>query len=484
MDSFMPTLELLKELYPVFCLPIIVFLLFLLVLSRLKRRKIAEEFENEKRELEAVARDSERYYKDEITALGRDKNQALLGVDSLARELQKARIQSREQEIRLGQAIKDNKQLSFEAENLRQEKNQFLVQYQNSIDAVRKEVSFLTEQNMLLKEDNQKLQRDKEVHANSLQKLFSSNLEAMPWLAGMMGDYLTYDIEVLAKHLDWGSNVERMKKVKSIREIRQETKARIAEAKVAVYELEYAKTLFPALEDVLDTDYKELNLDGKIPEHDKVRDYLSKEEWAELSEQERNQLALDRYIESSHKSKWQIGRDYELSVAYYYAKKGCEVDTFGSYMKLEDLGRDLIVKRGNLIRIVQCKYWAQKKEIHEKHLFQLYGTVVSYCIENSLSQENVKGVFVTNITLSSMARQCADRLGIIVKERFALREYPRIKCNIGRNELGFPTKIYHLPMDQQYDAVKITKPGECFAFTVKEAEEKGFRRAFRWHDSN
>lgn len=151
MDSFMPTLELLKELYPVFCLPIIVFLLFLLVLSRLKRRKIAEEFENEKRELEAVARDSERYYKDEITALGRDKNQALLGVDSLARELQKARIQSREQEIRLGQAIKDNKQLSFEAENLRQEKNQFLVQYQNSIDAVRKEVSFLTEQNMLLK---------------------------------------------------------------------------------------------------------------------------------------------------------------------------------------------------------------------------------------------------------------------------------------------------------------------------------------------
>ena len=75
-----------------------------------------------------------------------------------------------------------------------------------------------------------------------------------------------------------------MKKVKSIREIRQEAKARIAEAKVAVYELEYAKTLFPALEDVLDTDYKELNLKGTLPEHDTVRDYLSREEWSQLTE--------------------------------------------------------------------------------------------------------------------------------------------------------------------------------------------------------
>ena len=539
MDFLMPLLDLLRDFYPIFCLPIIVFLLLLLVLSRMKRNRMVEELEEEKRELRATAWKNEQLYKNELAALGRDKNQALLDITSLAHKLQVSRdqgrkqeehlnqaikerdqltsdyrrqekqlsrivkdkerlssemeklrkekgealSQNREQKIQLSRAIKDTEKLSSEVENLRQENGDFLERYQTSIDTIRNEVSLLAEQNALLKEVNEKLQCEKESHATSLKQLLSSNLEAIPWLAGMMGDYLTYDLEVLAKQLDWGSNVERMKKVKSIREIRQEAKARIAEAKVAVYELEYAKTLFPALEDVLGTDYKELNLNGTLPEHDAVRDYLSREEWSQLTERERNQLALNRYIESSHKSKWQIGRDYELSVGYYYSKQGCEVDTFGSYMKLEDLGRDLIVKKEDQVRIVQCKYWSQSKEIHEKHLFQLYGTVVAYCIENQLSQDAVKGVFVTNITLSPMARQCAERLGIIVKERFSLKDYPRIKCNIGRDELGYPTKIYHLPMDQQYDTVKISKPGECFAFTVEEAEAKGFRRAFRWHSS-
>lgn len=539
MDFLMPLLDLLREFYPIFCLPIIVFLLLLLVLSRMKRNRMVEELEEEKRELRATAWKNEQRYKDELALLGRDKKQALLDITSLAHKLQALRdqgrkqeehlnqaikdrdqltsdyrrqekrlsrivkdkerlssemeklrkekgealSQNREQKIQLSRAIKDTEKLSSEVENLRQENGDFLERYQTSIDTIRNEVSLLAEQNALLKEANEKLQCEKESHAASLKQLLSSNLEAIPWLAGMMGDYLTYDLEVLAKQLDWGSSVERMKKVKSIREIRQEAKARIAEAKVAVYELEYAKTLFPALEDVLDTDYKELNLNGTLPEHDSVRDYLSREEWSQLTERERNQLALNRYIESSHKSKWQIGRDYELSVGYYYSKQGCEVDTFGSYMRLEDLGRDLIVKKEDQIWIVQCKYWSQSKEIHEKHLFQLYGTVVAYCIENRLCQDKVKGVFVTNITLSPMARQCAERLGIIVKERFSLKDYPRIKCNIGRDELGYPTKIYHLPMDQQYDTVKISKPGECFAFTVEEAEDKGFRRAFRWHSS-
>lgn len=36
-------------------------------------------------------------------------------------------------------------------------------------------------------------------------------------------------------------------------------------------------------------------------------------------------------------------------------------------------------------------------------------------------------------------------------------------------------------MDQQYDKVKIEKPGEFYAFTVYEAEANGFKRAFKWH---
>jgi hypothetical protein len=33
-------------------------------------------------------------------------------------------------------------------------------------------------------------------------------------------------------------------------------------------------------------------------------------------------------------------------------------------------------------------------------------------------------------------------------------------------------RIYHLPMDQQYDRVKLVKPGEFYAATVAEAEAK------------
>ena len=41
--------------------------------------------------------------------------------------------------------------------------------------------------------------------------------------------------------------------------------------------------------------------------------------------------------------------------------------------------------------------------------------------------------------------------------------------------------IYHLPFDQMYDRVVIEpEKGECYVKTVAEAEQKGFRRAYRW----
>ena len=59
-------------------------------------------------------------------------------------------------------------------------------------------------------------------------------------------------------------------------------------------------------------------------------------------------------------------------------------------------------------------------------------------------------------------------------------DYPCIKCNIGHDSEGNRTKIYHLPFDQQYDNTKIEpNKGEFYAVTVKEAENAGFRRAFK-----
>ena len=324
------------------------------------------------------------------------------------------------------------------------------------------------------------------LRAQELEKILKSEKEAFPHLAGMIADYMTYDIEILAQQLDWGSNVQRMHKVASIRQIRADAKARIEEARVAYYQLEYLRQMFPGIDDVLDISCDELktlqgNGNNLLSEHDATKDYLSKEEWNSLSVSERNQLALDRYVASHQKSKWQIGRDYELYVGYVYSKQGFRVDYFGSYNKLEDLGRDLIVTRGNETAIVQCKYWSQEKLIHEKHIAQLYGTTISYCCENDLPLGSVSSVLVTNITLSDTAKKMADYLNVKYKENFPLKDFPRIKCNIGHDEDGNITHIYHLPMDQQYDIVKIQTPGEFFALTVAEAEAAGFRRAYKWH---
>lgn len=331
----------------------------------------------------------------------------------------------------------------------------------------------------------ERLENEISEHQNNLETLLSSKLDAMPWLAGMIADYVTYDIEAKAKYLDWGSDKKRLKKVDDIRDIRADAKARIAEATVAKYQLEYLKQLYPALEDVLVSEYEDFPsaIGSEPPEYDYTRDYLSKEEYAALSEVEKNQLALDRYVASHQKSKWQIGRDYEMAVAYEYRKKGYTVDSFGTYKGLEDLGRDIIAQKGSTVLIIQCKYWAQEKTIHEKHIFQLYGTSITYKIEHPDMLLSVKPVFITNIKLSPMAKDVAKMLDITVVENHAMVDFPRIKCNIGRGENGRQTKIYHLPMDMQYDIIRLKDSGEFYAFTVQEAVDAGFRRAYKWHGS-
>lgn len=312
-------------------------------------------------------------------------------------------------------------------------------------------------------------------------KNFNSNLTAIPYMAGIIADIETYGLEKLALGLAWGYDEKRLEKVKSIREIRKDARAMVEKNKDAQYQLAYLLELFPNLADVIDCEFKNLpTIEVKeLSDHDGARDYLSKDEYSSLSVTQRNQLALDRYMNSRNKTKWQIGRDYEQYVGYQLRKKGYEVDDYGSYMRLEDLGRDIIAKKGDTILIVQCKYWSSVKQIHEKHVTQLYGTMMSYCIENEIAQKNVYGVLVANIQLSEMAREMAALLGIKYIENYTMGAYPCIKCNIGHDEFG-RTKIYHLPFDQQYDITKIKDPGEFYAMTVEEAEAAGFRRAFKW----
>lgn len=309
-----------------------------------------------------------------------------------------------------------------------------------------------------------------------------SNLRAIPYMSAIMADYETFGLEILAQKLDWGKSAEREKKVKAIREIRKDAKEIVYKYKEAEYQLMYLFKLFPNLEELVDYEFSQLPaLDIKdIENYDATHDYLSKEEYQQLSVIERNQLALDRYFNSRSKSKWQVGRDYELYVGYTYQQKGYDIEYFGSEKRLEDLGRDLIAKKGGKTLIIQCKYWGKTKLIHEKHIMQLYGTLKSYCIENDINPDTVEGILITNITLSDTAKTIAKRLKINYIENYEKGTYPCIKCNIGKDEWGISTRIYHLPFDQQYDATVISKKGEFYAKTVAEAEAAGFRRAFKW----
>lgn len=256
-------------------------------------------------------------------------------------------------------------------------------------------------------------------------------------------------------------------------------------------ELTHLHELFPDLPEYIEIEEEK----EKVDQEAKGSDWLMREEWSSLSECVRNQLALDRYVASRKKTKWQIGRDFELYVGHRYRTHGFQVQQFGIERGLEDLGRDLICTKDGKTAIVQCKCWAAEKTIHEKHINQLFGTAVEFAVRNNikieavraydlfpemLAKANIIPVFATTAQLSKTAEAFANILGVKVKRVKPGWEaaFPRIKCNIGKDG----SKIYHLPFDQQYDATVIEpEKGECYAQTCAEAEAKGFRRAWRFH---
>lgn len=201
-----------------------------------------------------------------------------------------------------------------------------------------------------------------------------------------------------------------------------------------------------------------------------------------LTRTEKFQFALDRYC-MTRKTPWLIGRDYERYIGYQQECEGFRVEYFGATLGIEDLGRDLICRRPSEVRIIQCKYWASGKTIHEKHVCQVYGTAAVVALQGS---ENGPGLFgdhndvsawlYTSCTCSETAKEFAKSLRVEIRENVPLASYPMIKCNVSASG----EKIYHLPFDQQYDRTVIEPPRECYATTIAEAERLGFRRAYRW----
>lgn len=342
-----------------------------------------------------------------------------------------------------------------------------------------------------LQQKSANLQKEVETKSLEVSKKFAA-LEALskektkgfPWLAEAYDDYCNlvdsnYAAEISSKRYKKRaapSSGEKVKEASNLRRIAEK------EARILSYQLKFYETLFPWLIELRDSDVDDELI--RIHDSESIEEvanldpserWLSKAEYLSLPEENRFQVALDRYWKS-RRSKWEIGRDYERYIGYKYEKAGFVVSYHGIVEGLDDLGRDLICRKARATIIVQCKNWSQEKTIHEKHVFQLYGSLIAYRYDHP--DEIVTAELVTTTSLSERASGFANTLGVRVNARHALARYPCIKCNVSHKD---GTKIFHLPFDQQYDKTTIDMArGELYVSTVDEAIQSGFRRAYRF----
>lgn len=303
-----------------------------------------------------------------------------------------------------------------------------------------------------------------------------------PWLAERISDYFEMLDTQKENYLRYKKNPA-IKSSVVVSNIKKEKKELLKENKLLKYQLTFLISEFPMLEDAMQLSTEELknainsinNNNENKEEYEVLKNYLTPDEYNKLSNVDKYQLALERYLNKKKKSLWEVGISYERYIGYVYENKHYKVIYNGAIEGFNDLGRDIIAENDNEILIIQCKYWRKEKIIRENVIFQLYGTMILKQLE---TKKVVKGILVTTTSLSEEAKKIATYLNIQVKENDNFdKTYPCVKCNINRTT---KEKIYHLPFDQQYDRIQIDiDGGEKYVSTVKEAEDLGFRRAKR-----
>lgn len=423
-----------------------------------------------------------------------------------------------------------------EANNIKNKANVFyqskITAGKNEADTIKNEANAFYQSQVAAGND---YYNSKKRTADYLEKAIKTRVAEFPVLATILGDVLTAKDKWIADKLETKKNPA-LKAADELRKIRLDKRKLIAENKAYQWELQYLRELIPWIEELEDdvmqpkTFYtNDYNGDDKNDKDD-AKLWLTSEEYKNLPTTQKYQLALDRY-NRRNKSNAEIGLEYERYVGYRLEKDGWSVEYHGANKGKEDMGRDLICVRDNLIYIVQCKCWSQRKEIHEKHINQLFGSAMVYylsdyprlrtmqllgwkdedcdalpymeddnpqkqawnatydnVIENTLfandqpdifHAKRIMPVFISTAPYSDKAIKFAHELGVTIIIE-PLGTYPVIKCNINKNG----EKIYHLPFDQQYDNCVIKNTGECYVSTVAEAEALGFRRAKRWRGNN
>jgi Restriction endonuclease len=327
-----------------------------------------------------------------------------------------------------------------------------------------------------------------------LTKIIEQRKSQFPWLASAFADFYSLVFEKEAVRLEVKSHPA-TKAAESVRELKKKHREVVRDLRTTRYRVEYYEKLFPWILDYVGDDVPDSAVDVSgnetQDENDPAKNWLSKADYERLPNVEKYQRALDNW-KRSPKSNWQIGRHYERYVGYVYETQGYDVEFTGAIKGFEDMGRDVIARRKEELVVIQCKYWSLGKVIHEKHIFQLFASALEYgfklgglvrdgqysFVNTSPDSPRIKPILYTSINVSDVAREVANVLDVTLHENVRISDYPIIKCNISLRD---GQKIYHLPFDQQYDRVKIKNVGERYVYTVAEAENMGFRRAWRWH---
>ncbi len=348
--------------------------------------------------------------------------------------------------------------------------------YENNIKKASEQYQLLVADIAKMKEERINVRKK---IASDMDTVFQDKAKTFKWVSGIISDMKTIEDEYLAEYLE---NKQRpaIEKAKEVRELRIEKKELIQKNKELEYELEYIRSMFPDLDNIDDIcEKRDIVVDDEI---DTVNTILINNsiDFKELTNVDKSILALEIY-KNRKKKRWEIGRDFERYIGYRFENNKYLVEYYGIHKKLEDLGRDLIAHNEKEILIIQCKYWAKAKMIHEKHIAQLYGTTILYKLEHPEEKRTIKGYFITHTELSSVAKAFANALNVRFEENIDIPDYPMIKCHIGRDDYGNKTFIYHLPMDQQYDNIIMKNSDKIiYKYNISDAEMEGYRRAFKW----
>lgn len=359
------------------------------------------------------------------------------------------------------------------------EKNLFEAKEPPTVRSLKNTKLYAREQKLF--EAEKKLETQKQAFDQDIRKIIDDKSQQYPYIATQIADlYLLYD-EQLAKNLAQKAHPA-VRASEDVARIAGEKRELMQRVKALEYQIAEYEAISPQLSSIADLTTSELcEASQSSEDRDSLRDWLSDSEYVSLSDERKFQLALDRWRRRP-RSNWQVGRDFERYIGYLYEMNGWKVSFFGALNGKNDLCRDLIAQKNSQTLIIQCKRWAKEKTIHEKHVFQLFGSVMSYGIENPSSSP--KGLLITTCPLSDVAKQYAHALNIDFEQNYHSRDldsYPVIKCNIAKDG----EKIFHLPFDQQYDRILISpEAGEKYVSTIREAMDAGFRRAYRWRGSD